>query len=90
MVPFSSEYGKFRKNLILYFFFKKPDFGNSSSLFGSLDVGIRQMVLLGFFRGYILTVFRISLLDIGVWVFSQIFGYEISVLPILSGNGGGY
>ncbi|PKK56754.1 hypothetical protein RhiirC2_858479 [Rhizophagus irregularis] len=48
----------------------------------SLDVGIWQMVLSGFFRGYIL----ISL-DIGFWAFSQIFGYEISVLAILSGNG---
>ncbi|CAB5378562.1 unnamed protein product [Rhizophagus irregularis] len=32
------------------------------------------------------SVFRISL-DIGFWAFSQIFGYEISVLAILSGNG---
>ncbi|CAB4438057.1 unnamed protein product [Rhizophagus irregularis] len=45
-----------------------------------------SIVLSGFFRGYILTVFRISL-DIGFWAFSQIFGYEISILPILSGNG---
>ncbi|GET50777.1 hypothetical protein GLOIN_2v1866772 [Rhizophagus irregularis DAOM 181602=DAOM 197198] len=32
------------------------------------------------------SVFRISL-DIGFWAFSQIFGYEILVLAILSGNG---
>ncbi|CAB5376340.1 unnamed protein product [Rhizophagus irregularis] len=70
IVPFFSEYRKFRNFLQNLFFFKKPVFSNSSSLFGRGNL----MVLSGFFRGYIL----ISL-DIGFWAFSQIFGYEISL-----------